>query len=41
MPAAPALVGRRLYLQWVSVDAAQTHPLGLAFSNAMEVAFEL
>jgi len=40
VPNQTALVGRAMYAQWASVDAAGTNPLPLAFSNAMEIAFE-
>ena len=40
VPSLGSLVGRPIYMQWASVDAAATNTLPLAFSNAMEVVFE-
>jgi hypothetical protein len=40
VPNQPTLLGRVLYLQWASVDAARTNRLPLAFSNAMEIVLE-
>ena len=41
VPAQGSLAGRVVYAQWASVDSAGRNTLPLAFSNAMELVFEL